>query len=161
VPNEPAHLTFAGSLPPKPIPSDLNYPDWYSEVLENSSSSAAGKPGRRKRIVFVAQGTVVLDHRDLLVPCIRGLAGRDDVPVIAVLCQKRTNIDKHLNLFDGARLPQNARVIDYFPYDAILPHADVFASNSGYGGLAHAVSQAVPVVQVGDVFDKPDIGRKS
>lgn len=158
VPNEPAHLKFAGSLPPKPIPSDLTYPEWYSEVLENSSSQAA-KPGRKK-IVFVAQGTEVLDHRDLLVPCVKGLAGRQDVLVVAVLCQKGATIDKHLNLFDGGKLPDNARVIDYFPYDAILPHADVFASNSGYGGLTHAVAQAVPVVQAGDVFDKPDIGRR-
>lgn len=158
VPNEPAHLKFAGSLPPKPIPSDLAYPDWYSEILENSSSSAA-KPGR-KRIVFVAQGTEVLDHRDLLIPCVKGLAGREDILVVAVLCQKGATIDKHLSLFDGGKLPDNARVIDYFPYDAILPHADVFASNSGYGGLTHAVAQAVPVVQAGDVFDKPDIGRR-
>lgn len=158
VPNEPAHLKFAGSLPPKPIPSDLQYPDWYSEVLENSSSSA-GKPGRNK-IVFVAQGTEVLDHRDLLVPCLKGLAGREDVLVVGVLCQKGATLDKHLSLFEGGKLPSNARVIDYFPYDAILPHADVFASNSGYGGLTHAVAQAVPVVQAGDVFDKPDIGRR-
>jgi UDP:flavonoid glycosyltransferase YjiC (YdhE family) len=158
VPNEPAHLKFAGSLPPKPIASDLQYPDWYPEILENSSSSAA-KPGR-KRIVFVAQGTEVLDHRDLLVPCVKGLAGREDVLVVAVLCQKGATIDKHLSLFEGGKLPRNARVIDYFPYDAILPHADVFASNSGYGGLTHAVAQAVPVVQAGDVFDKPDIGRR-
>lgn len=158
VPNEPAHLEFAGSLPPKPIPSDLLYPDWYSEVLGNSSSSAA-KSGR-KRIVMVAQGTEVLDHRDLLIPCVKGLAGREDVLVIAVLCQKGATLDKHLDLFEGGTLPSNARVIDYFPYDAILPHADVFASNSGYGGLTHAVAQAVPVVQAGSVFDKPDIGRR-
>ncbi|KAG8165252.1 hypothetical protein KVR01_005527 [Diaporthe batatas] len=158
VPNEPAHLRFAGSLPPKPIPLDLQYPDWYPEVLENSSSSG-DRPGR-KRIVFVAQGTEVLDHRDLLVPCLKGLAGREDVLVIAVLCQKGATLDKHLSLFEGGVLPSNARVIDYFPYDAILPHADVFASNSGYGGLTHAVAQAVPVVQAGDVFDKPDIGRR-
>ncbi|KAL1871892.1 hypothetical protein Daus18300_004526 [Diaporthe australafricana] len=159
VPNEPAHLKFAGSLPPKAVPSDLVYPDWYSEVLENSSSAAASRLGR-KRIVFVAQGTEVLDHRDLLIPCIRGLAGREDVLVVAVLCQKGGNIDQHLALFEGGVLPHNARVIDYFPYDAILPHADVFASNSGYGGLTHAVAQSVPVVQAGNVFDKPDIGRR-
>lgn len=157
--HDPPHIKYCGFLRPKPPPPDLVLPEWYQEVLENSSSSAASKPGR-KRVVFVAQGTEVLDHRETVVPCIRGLASRQDILVIAVLCQKGATLNEHMDLFDGGALPANARVIDYFPYDAILAHADVFVSNSGYGGVGHAIANSVPLVQCGSIFDKADIGRR-
>lgn len=41
-----------------------------------------------------------------------------------------------------------------------MAHADLFVSNSGYGGLAHAIGHGVPMVQNGNDFDKADIGRR-
>lgn len=108
----------------------------------------------------MAQGTEVLDHRETVVPCIRGLASLQDVLVVAVLRQKGATLDQHLDLFESGALPANARVIDYFPYDAVLAHADVFVSNSGYGGVGHAIANSVPLVQCGSIFDKADIGRR-
>lgn len=128
-------------------------------MIENRSSAAATKPGR-KRILFVAQGTEVLDNRETVVPCICGLADRQHTLVIAVLCQKGATLNQHSGLFEGTILPDNARVIDYFPYDAVLAHADIFVSNSGYGGVGHAIASSVPLVQCGSVFDKADIGRR-
>lgn len=157
--NDPPHIKYCGFLRPKPTPPNLELPEWYKEVLDNSSSAAATKPGR-KRIVFVAQGTEVLDHRETVIPCLRGLADRQDTLIIAVLCQKGAGLDQHLGLFEGGTIPDNARVIDYFPYDAILAHADIFVSNSGYGGVGHAIANSVPLVQCGSIFDKADIGRR-
>ncbi|KAK2616164.1 hypothetical protein N8I77_002871 [Diaporthe amygdali] len=158
-PTDPSHIKYFGFFPAKPSPQDLKFPEWYNEVLENSSSKAAANTGR-KRIVFVAQGTEVRNHRETIVPCIRGLANRQDTLVIAVLCQKGATLDQHLAFFEDNALPDNARVVDYFPYDAVLAHADVFVSNSGYGGVGHAIANAVPMVQCGSVFDKGDIGRR-
>lgn len=157
--HDPPHIKYCGSLPPKPIRPDLVYPEWWTEVEENSSSVAASKTGR-KRIVFVAQGTEVLDHSETVIPCIRGLAGRQDTLVIVVLCQKGATLEQHMGLLEDRTLPSNARVIDYFPYDAVLAHADIFVSNSGYGGVGHAIANSVPLVQCGSIFDKADIGRR-
>lgn len=157
--NDPLRIKYCGFLKPKPPPSDLILPEWYHDVLENSSSAQATN-SNRKRVVFVAQGTEVLDHRETIVPCIRGLANRQDVLVIAVLCQKGATLDQHMHLFEGGALPDNARVIDYFPYDSVLAHADIFVSNSGYGGVGHAIANSVPLVQCGSIFDKADIGRR-
>lgn len=152
----PSHLKFAGSLPLKSLPANLEYPDWFSEVLDNSAISSLTSD--RKRVVFVAQGTETLDYRELVIPTLHGLSGRDDILVIAILCVKGARLDpSHL---DNGIIPSNARVTDYFPYDAVLPHVDVFLSNSGYGGLTHAIANAVPVVQAGNKLDKPDIGRR-
>lgn len=157
--NDPPHIKYCGFLKPKPPPSDLVLPEWYHEELENSSSAPATN-SNRKRVVFVAQGTEVLDHRETIVPCIRGLANRQDILVIAVLCQKGATLDQHMHLFEDGALPDNARVIDYFPYDSVLAHADIFVSNSGYGGVGHAIANSVPLVQCGSIFDKADIGRR-
>ncbi|KAF6824036.1 UDP-glucuronosyl/UDP-glucosyltransferase [Colletotrichum musicola] len=152
----PERIKFAGTLPIKPPPADQSYPVWFSEIFSNSASICSSSS--RKKIVFVAQGTEVLNHEVLLLPTLSALADREDVLVVACLCVKNAALDT-TTLPDG-RLPQNARVADYIPYDAVLAHADVFVSNSGYGGFSHAVANGVPMVQAGDTFDKPDIGRR-
>ncbi|KAK6221261.1 UDP-glucuronosyl UDP-glucosyltransferase [Colletotrichum tabaci] len=153
----PQKIKFVGTLPIKPLPPNLAYPSWFDDILANSTTLPPPVQGRKK-VVFVAQGTEVLDHRELIIPTMKALAGREDVLVVACLCVAGAVMDT--SGFDDGALPANARVVDYFPYDAILAHADVFVSNSGYGGFQHAVSNGVPVVQAGDVFDKPDIGRR-
>lgn len=151
--NLPSHFKFGGHLPIKPIPSDLQYPEWWGEVLENSAKQRK-EGSTRKRVVFVAQGTESPDHGDLVVPLIEGLATRDDLLVIACLCKRG------VKLSFADTLPSNIRVIDFFPYDAVLAHADIFVSSSGYGGLNHAIVNGVPTVQTGILIDKPDVGRR-
>lgn len=102
-----------------------------------NSASKAGSTINRKRIILVAQGTEILDHSETVVLTLRGLANQPDTLVIAILCQRGATLGPHLAQFDNPdhRLPANARVVDYFPYDAVLAHADAFVSNSGFGGV--------------------------
>lgn len=152
----PQHVKFAGALPIKQLPSDLINPEWFDEVRGLSHEKAIHQPG--KKVVLVAQGTESLDYQDLVIPTIRGLADDDQILVVAILCQKGASLDP--SVFQNGVLPANARIIDYYPYDAVLAHADVFVSSSGYGGLTHAIANGVPMVQTGKNFDKPDIGRR-
>lgn len=160
----PAHCKLAGFLPIKPLPKDMVFPDWFEEVRSNGyprqahmspgstcSSSPQPEHSTRKKIVVVAQGTVVKDHGFLVNPTIEALAHRDDILVAVILCQRGAELTS---------IPPNVRVVDHLPYDALLPYADLFVSSSGYGGLTHAVCNGVPVVQVGDTEDKMDIGRR-
>ncbi|KAJ4393543.1 hypothetical protein N0V93_002755 [Gnomoniopsis smithogilvyi] len=156
----PSHMKFAGHLPRlETVEDTLIYPNWWDEITSNSPKAMPMKEAR-KRIVFVAQGTEILDYNKLIVPTIRGLADRSDLIVIAVLCVRGGNLDRYLNEFPDGVIPSNVHVLDYFPYDAALAHADLFISNSGYGGLTHAIANAVPMLQNGDDFDKADIGRR-
>ncbi|KAI7776245.1 glycosyltransferase [Diaporthe eres] len=153
--NLPSHFKFGGQLPPKPIPADIQYPEWWGEVLENSARGE--QRANRKKIIFVAQGTESPNHLDLVIPAIQGLASRGDLLVIACSCKKGTK----LTITDVLpQIPTNTRVIDFFPYDAVLAHVDLFILSSGYGGLNHAVVNGVPVVQTGILIDKPDVGRR-
>jgi UDP:flavonoid glycosyltransferase YjiC (YdhE family) len=48
-------------------------------------------------------------------------------------------------------------VVDYLPYDALLPLADVFVSNAGYGGFMQSVMNGVPMVLAGTAADKAEV----
>lgn len=150
----PKHLKFAGSLPLKPIShwKNLEYPSWFEDDVRKARD-------KQKRVIVVAQGTETPDFNELIIPTIKGLADRDDIVVVAILCRKGAS------LTDGDAegpfvLASNARVVDYFPYDALLEYADIFVSASGYGGLTHAVANSVPLIQTGRLLDKADIGRR-
>ncbi|KAK1762806.1 hypothetical protein QBC33DRAFT_551129 [Phialemonium atrogriseum] len=134
---------FAGCLPPRPPGPDYPYPEWWNEVAANTTG---------KKIVAVAQGTVAVDFMDLVIPTIQGLAGREDTLVVAILGSKGATLPDDV----VANLPANARVIDYLPYDALLPHTDVFVMNGGYGGVMHGIVNGVPLVLAGDTEDKPE-----
>jgi UDP:flavonoid glycosyltransferase YjiC (YdhE family) len=131
----PKTVRFIGAYPRKEIePETMKLPEWWDELL------AAKKEG--KRVVFVTQGTFLLDFDMLLKPTIEALADREDVFVIGVLGQRGATLD-------GVKLPVNTRVVDYLLYDAVLPYVDAFVSNAGYGGFLHSVMHGVPMVLAG------------
>ncbi|KAF6834588.1 udp-glucuronosyl udp-glucosyltransferase [Colletotrichum plurivorum] len=148
----PCNFKFGGTLPRKEIPDGYAYPPWWDEIVANSKKSGP----ERKKVVFVAQGTVVQDYGDMILPTIRGLADREDLIVMAVLGAKGAE----LRLKDDETLPANARVVDYFLYDAALEHADVFAVTGGYGALTHGVTNGVPMVLAGDSEDKIEVSLR-
>ncbi|KAH8900529.1 UDP-Glycosyltransferase/glycogen phosphorylase [Thozetella sp. PMI_491] len=131
----------------------------YSQSLEfpqiqANSAVPTGSPGRKK-IVFVSQGTACLNYEELILPTIRILKDRVDVLVIAALGARGAKLP------DGFDIPSNARVADYVPYEAILPHADVFVSNAGFGGYLHGVMSGVPMVLAGTEADKADVCQRA
>jgi UDP:flavonoid glycosyltransferase YjiC (YdhE family) len=148
----PANMRFGGTLPPKhSMNKDFVAPEWFARVRAESASTAAGKAGRR-RVVIVAQGTIANDPNDLIVPTLRGLAHRDDVLVVAILGRRGATLE--------VETPANAIVADYFPYDPVLEHADVFVANGSYGVFGHCVSHGVPMVLGGESEDKADMGQR-
>jgi hypothetical protein len=150
-PRSDLHLSirYSGALPKRPLPSNFQYPSWWSEIKAN-----AGLPvDQRKKVVAVAQGTVALDYADLILPTIQGLAHRSDVITVAILGVKGATLESS----EDFTVPDNVRIIDYFSYDAILEYADVFLTNGGYGGLSHGVLNGVPMILAGTTEDKAEV----
>ncbi|KAF4961027.1 hypothetical protein FGADI_542 [Fusarium gaditjirri] len=139
----PSNVKFSGCAIPKPIPADFIYPSWWDDV----------KRGDR-RIVAVTQGTIARDATNLIIPTIKALADRDDLLVVATPGQRGAFLP------DDITIPSNTSVIDYLPYDALLPHASVFIMNAGYGGFLHGVTNGVPLVLAGETEDKPEIAMR-
>lgn len=153
-------IKFIGCLPRRaPQPHDV-YPEWWDEIIANAKlprddGSGTQKEKKRKQVIFVSQGTVAMDHSQLVLPTFEAFADRaDDVLVVAALGARGAALPADV----AATLPPNARVADYLPYDTMLHEgqADVFVSNAGYGALCHAVVNAVPLVLAGVTEDKTE-----
>ncbi|KAL3494391.1 UDP-Glycosyltransferase/glycogen phosphorylase [Aspergillus germanicus] len=136
------NVRFIGAHARKEGGADIVLPEWWGDLL------AAREEG--KNVVFVSQGTFQLDYNMLLKPTIEALADRDDCFVIGVLGVKEA-------ILGGVTIPANTRIVDFLPYDAVLPHADVFVSNAGYGGFLHGVMDGVPMVLAGSGQDKSEV----
>ncbi|KAK4097330.1 glycosyltransferase family 1 protein [Parathielavia hyrcaniae] len=152
VPNPKLHLI--GGLPLKPLSPTFVFPSWWPTVTANAALPA-GSPDKKK-LVFVTQGTIHRDYSELVVPTIRALADRTDLIVVATLGARGAELD-------GAdiHVPANTIVVDYFPYDAVLAHADVFVSNAGYGGFMQGIMNGVPMVLAGTVADKAEVSARA
>jgi UDP:flavonoid glycosyltransferase YjiC (YdhE family) len=159
--NMPPKLRFAGCLPPRPTPppganssSTAGLPDWWPDVLAAKSTG--------KKIIFVSQGTAHVDYTQLVIPTIAAFAERNDVLTVATLGIRGTKLEFPApGPAASGYPPPNARIADFLPYDAILPHADVLVSNAGYGSTTHAAANGVPAVLSGEVLDKKEAAARA
>lgn len=116
-------------------------PAWWKDL-------DGGRP-----VVHVSQGTVANnDFEELLLPTIRGLADRD-VLVVAATGGRDTE-------WIEAQLPENARVAEFIPYEALFDKVDVFVTNGGYGGVHYALARGVPMVVAGVTEDKAEVSAR-
>ena len=86
--------------------ADQELPAWWGDVI------AAKREG--KTVVAVTSSTVDFDPGHLIVPALQGLAGMEDVLVVATL------VTSEVELFP-APVPANARVAKFVPLDLLLP----------------------------------------
>jgi MGT family glycosyltransferase len=136
----PDSVRFVGTLPI--IPNQAPLPPWADEL-----------DGKRK-VVLVTQGTVANHDFNLLVtPTLAALADQPDLLVVV------TAGGRPADAIPGP-IPANARVASYLPFDWILPKADVFVTNGGYGSVNQAMSFGVPLVCAGLTEDKADVNAR-
>ncbi|KAL4882785.1 hypothetical protein BJY04DRAFT_216881 [Aspergillus karnatakaensis] len=141
----PLNVRFIGGSPRQEVSSSVTLPEWWEDILAAKQA--------QKKIVFVTQGTVILDYRMLLLPALEALADREYCIVVGVLGKKGAELK-------DVPLPANARIVDYLAYDAILPHTDVFVTNGGYGGFMQGVMQGSPMVLAGEGQDKAEVAMR-
>lgn len=141
----PEQVHWVGALRPAPSPQ-WQPPEWWDAVTAEGS----------RPLVLVGQGTIRGDMGELVVPAVRGLA---DLDVTVLVTSGRATSDDVVRALDG-RVPDNVLIERFVPYDALLPHVDVFVTNGGYTGVTLALSHGVPVVQAGTTEEKADIGAR-
>jgi UDP:flavonoid glycosyltransferase YjiC (YdhE family) len=130
----PDSLTYAGILPPHPG-TEQRKPDWWDDL-------DSGRP-----VVVVTQGTTANgDLSQLVEPALQALADKD-VLVVAALGRDPSVL--------GIAPPDNARVVQYLPFDELLPRADLLITNGGAGGTQLALAAGVPIVMCGTTEEKP------
>lgn len=136
----PPTLRFIGCLPP--LPGHFPLPPW-----------AADLDGRR-RVVLVTQGTVANhDLGALILPTLEALAGEPDLLVVAATGGRPVEPIRH-------RIPPNARVAEFLPYDWLMPQVDLFVTNGGYGSVTQALNLGIPLVVAGTTEDKKEVSGR-
>jgi UDP:flavonoid glycosyltransferase YjiC (YdhE family) len=136
----PSSVNFIGT--PPIIPNQVPLPPWAHEL-----------DGSRK-VVLVTQGTVANHDFSLLVgPALAALANEPDLLVVA------TAGGRPIDAIPGP-IPANARLASYLPFEWVLPKADVFVTNGGYGSVNQAMSFGIPLVTAGMTEDKADVNAR-
>jgi UDP:flavonoid glycosyltransferase YjiC (YdhE family) len=137
----PANFQFIGALLPERRAGNL--PAALHEKLE-----------RFPTLVVVSQGTT--DNRDankLFVPALEALAGSTHLIAVATGGRHTEQLRR--------RFPHdNAVIEDWIDFHELLPHADLFLTNGGFGSVLLALSNGVPVLSAGKLEGKADINAR-
>ena len=111
------------------------------------------KLNQYKHVVLVTQGTVERDTEKILVPTLEAFKDSDTL-VIATTGGSQT---KELQ----ARFPhQNVIIADFIPFADVMPYADVYITNGGYGGVMLGIENHLPLVVAGVHEGKNEINAR-
>jgi MGT family glycosyltransferase len=100
------------------------------------------KISRHKKTILVTQGTFEHDSSKLIIPALEAFKDSDYLVVAATAGSNTEALRK-------AYPHDNIVIEDFIPFDAIMPYADVFISNGGYGGVMYSICNKLPMVAAG------------
>ncbi len=123
------NIRFIGSLLPYSSGKKISF---WSDI----------RLGQYEKIIVVTQGTVEKDVEKLLVPTLEAFKNTDTL----VICTTGGSQTRELK----RRFPQSNLIIeDFIPFDNIMPHAKVYITNGGYGGVMLGIENKLPMVVAG------------
>lgn len=100
------------------------------------------KMARYKKVILVTQGTFERDSSKLIIAALEAFKGSEYLVVV-------TTAGANTQALREAYPHPNIIIEDFIPFDAIMPYADVFVSNGGYGGVMYSVCHELPMVTAG------------
>ena len=127
-------------------------------LLPNGSNGTAGtwsheKLARYKTVILATQGTVEKDINKLLVPTLEAFKGTDSLLVVTTGGAQTAEL--------RARYPhENIVIEDFIPFSDIMPRADVYVTNGGYGGVLMSMQHELPMVVAGVHEGKNEINAR-
>lgn len=106
-----------------------------------------------KKVILVTQGTVERDPEKIIVPVLEAFKDSEYL-VVATTGGSKT---KELQ----SRYPQfNIIIEDFIPFADIMPHAHVYITNGGYGGVMLGIENNLPMVVAGVHEGKNEINAR-
>lgn len=134
------NVRFIGPL--LPHSSNTNQKQWFDDRLN-----------KYRKIVLVTQGTVEKDVTKIIVPALEAFKGTDTL-VIATTGGTGTAMLKE------KYAQQNLIIEDFIPFADVMPYADVYITNGGYGGVMLAIENKLPMVVAGIHEGKNEINAR-
>ncbi len=102
---------------------------------------------------MVTQGTVEKDINKILVPALEAFKGSDTLVVA-------TTGGSGTALLKAKYRQQNLIIEDFIPFADVMPYADVYITNGGYGGVLLGIENNLPMVTAGVHEGKNEINAR-
>jgi UDP:flavonoid glycosyltransferase YjiC (YdhE family) len=134
------HIHFAGPL--LPYVSSAKGERWKSEKLK-----------KYRKVILVTQGTVEKDTSKLIIPALEAFRNTDMLVIVTTGGAQTAELKESYP-------DENFIIEDFIPFADVLPFADVYVSNGGYGGVLLSIGHGVPMVVAGMHEGKNEINAR-
>lgn len=106
-----------------------------------------------EKVILVTQGTVEKDIEKILVPTLQAFKDTNYLVVATTGGSKTADL--------RARFPQrNVIIEDFIPFADVMPYANVYITNGGYGGVMLGIQHQLPLVVAGVHEGKNEINAR-
>lgn len=128
--------------------SDLSKNIRYIGALLPYASGAAAKTwfdarlNQFEKVVLVTQGTVEKDIEKILVPTLRAFKNTE---ILVVATTGGTGTEELRKRFPD----RNFIIEDFIPFGDVMPYADTYITNGGYGGVMLGIENRLPMIVAG------------
>ena len=123
------NIRYIGAL--LPYAKKKRSPLWYDERLR-----------RFEKVVLVTQGTVEKDINKLIVPTLEAFKNSKYLVIVTTGGSQTKELRE---LYPDV----NFIIEDFIPFDEIMPYADIYISNGGYGGILLGIQHQLPMIVAG------------
>ena len=124
-----SNVQFAGPFLPY-SPAKKQAP-WFDERLNKYNN-----------VILVTQGTVEKDTKKLIEPALEAFKDTDILVVVTTGGSQTQELREKYT-------QENIIIEDFIPFGDVMPYADVYVSNGGYGGVLLAIENELPFVAAG------------
>lgn len=134
------HIRFIGAL--LPFSAKRPVQTWFDKRMTEY-----------KKMVIVTQGTVEKDVEKIIVPTLEALKDSDTLVIATTGGSSTAELQK--------RYPhRNIIIEDFIPFSEIMPYADIYITNGGYGGVMLGIENKIPLVVAGVHEGKNEINAR-
>lgn len=134
------HIYFAGPL--LPYTKRKESQGWYNEKLKEYD-----------KVILVTQGTVEKNIDKLLIPSLESFKNSDYLVIVTTGGSQTEELRKKYSY-------PNIIIEDFIPFDDVMPYADVYVTNGGYGGVLLSIQNQLPMVVAGVHEGKNEINAR-
>ena len=134
------HICFAGPL--LPFTKKKEGQGWYNEKLRQYD-----------KVILVTQGTVEKDVDKLIIPTLEAFKNSDCLVIVTTGGSGTEDLRKKYSY-------PNIIIEDFIQFDDVMPYADVYVTNGGYGGVLLSIQNQLPMVVAGVHEGKNEINAR-
>lgn len=133
-----SNIRFIGAS----LPHAVNKQSWFNAKLKHY-----------KKVILVTQGTVEKDVSKLIQPTLHALKDSAYLVIATTSGSRTAELRQEFN-------HDNIIIEDFIPFDAIMPLADLYITNGGYGGVTFSIENKLPMVVAGIHEGKSEINAR-